>query len=351
MKRLVLPIFASVLCYSLSSFALSDIEISGEADMAAQVYTLPTGNRGDSQFVMPAFLLNLDVPLKESNLLVVSLEGGEEQDKNTKRFVVETREAYLDLVSLFKQLKVLRFGLIPQPWQEAQYEDWEYRFLGRAGYVMTEKYKYMNYSDMGMSFMAELPRDLGEWAFTLMNGEGRSQEEVGPHKDFSVFVRLQGAAWGLSMNYLRGSYDEFEEDLGLKERIQALLLYKHEDTWMVGLEYLNTRDPADVIDSLKMADAVDVTDLKGQSVQGQGASLYTQISTGPKAEIMFRCDYLLPVAKETEKSLTSYIAAFSYQLTEDVRTAFSYDYTAYGKNYAAWDRDTSRIEIAAQVLF
>jgi len=338
--------------------ALSDIEVSGEADFAARVHILPTGDRGNSEFAMPTFLLNLDVPLKEANLLKVQLEGGEDKSKDeetlgkdTARFGVEVREAYLDLVSLFENLKVLRLGLVPQPWQEAQYEDWEYRFLGRQGYVMTEKYKYLNYSDMGLSFMAELPKDLGEWAFSIMNGEGRNEEEVGPHKDFGLFVRFEGTEWSLSLNYLRGSYDNYSEEIGLKERAQGMVLYKLEDQWLAGLEYLYSQDPANVITTLKMADGVDVTGLAGQAVRGQGASLFTQFATGPKAQIMLRYDYLLPVMGDSSKNLNSVVGALSYQVTDDVRSALSIDHTTYGEDYGVGVRESSSFELAAQVLF
>ena len=155
MKKLL---FASLFSLFVGShaFALNDIEITGEADLNASLYMLPSSERGDSSFNVPSLLLNFNVPLKEGNLLFVSFEGAERRDQDSKPFTVQTREAYLDLVSIFNGMSGLRLGLIPQPWQESLYEDWDYRFMGTTALVITEKWKYLYYSDLGASFMSGL---------------------------------------------------------------------------------------------------------------------------------------------------------------------------------------------------
>ncbi|MNL19740.1 hypothetical protein D3C87_1409570 [compost metagenome] len=100
-----------------------------------------------------------------------------------------------------------------------------------------------------------------------------------------------------------------------------------------------------------MADSVDVSDLAGQAVRGQGASLFTQFATGPKAQVMLRYDYLQPVSGNTQKALGSVVGALSYQVTEDVRSAFSIEHTSYGDEYGPGIRESSSFELAAQVLF
>lgn len=333
--------------------ALTDIELSGEVDLAAQVYTLPTGQQGESAFLVPAFLLNLNAPLKNGNLLVATFEGAEKRqdDNNAAQFDVYTRNVYLDLVSVFRGMHALRFGLIPQTWQEAQYEDWGYRYLGHSGKVLTEKYNYLSYSDVGVSFMSELPWNAGEWAFTVSNGEGLSQE-AGRQKDFGLFARWIGASpWTLSLNYIRGAYEGFESDMGLKERIQLQVLYRADRHWMVGMELLDAHDPAEMIRDNKMADEVDVTSVLGTSVHGYGGSLFGEVRTGPLAKVMLRYDYLNPVVGQGGKELQSAVVALSYQLAEDIQAALAYDYTLYGDDFAPGVRDSSKVEIATQVLF
>ncbi|WP_374029836.1 hypothetical protein [Bdellovibrio bacteriovorus] len=349
-KMMIVAIFS--LFASAQARALSEIEIGGELDINASVWNLPTGERGNSAVQIPSLFLNVNAPLKGDNLMVITLEGSEQKTSSAERFDVKVREAYLDVVSVFQGMHALRFGLIPQTWQEAQYELWNYRFLGRDAWAMTEKWKYLNYSDLGLSFMSQIPNDLGGWALTLANGEGSEEEESGPHKEFSLFARFtKWEPWSFSLNYVRGSYDKYGEDIALKERIQALITYEVRDSWYAGLEVFEAKDPADALQDLKMAEGVDVTDLLGESVQGRGASLFTVFSTGPQAEVMLRYDYLNAVTEESGKDLQTAMIALGYEVSEDIKAALAVDYTRYGEDFAPGMRDRSKLELAAQVLF
>ncbi|MBO9668188.1 MAG: hypothetical protein J7501_15405 [Bdellovibrio sp.] len=352
MKKLI---FVALLSFFASgqALALSDIEITGEADLNALVYLLPTGDQGTSEFRVPSLLVDLNIPLKEGNLLYVSFEGAQKRTDTGEDFVVNTREAYLDLVSIFEGMHAIRFGLIPDSWMEAQYQDWDYRFLGSTAWVITEKWKYSSYSDLGLSFMSEMPADLGEWAITVVNGEGRDQDNPGPHKDGSLFLRFtKWQPFAFSLNYVHGTYENYGDDVAAKERIQAAMIYKPEDSsWRAGLEFLDTHDPADAITDGKMADGVDVTALTGQAVHGMGGSVYTVFGTGPKAEVMVRYDYLDAAVGEDGKTMQTAMAALAYQVTQDIKTAFAVDRTWYGEDYGKGIRDASKVEIAAQVLF
>ncbi|UXR65222.1 hypothetical protein EZJ49_03030 [Bdellovibrio bacteriovorus] len=296
--------------------------------------------------------MDINVPLKDDNLLVLSFEGSEDKESSPNRFDVGLREAYLDVVSVFGGMKALRLGLIPQTWQEAQYQASNYRFLGRTAWSITEKWKYLSYSDLGASFMSELPADYGEWALSLSNGEGAEEKEKGPHKEAALFVRLfRWSPWSLSFNYVRGNYEVYGESAGLKERIQALISYEEKDDWMVALEFMDAKDPADAIGDYKIAEGVDVSALSGESVQGQAASLYAVVHTGPKAEVMLRYDYLNAAVGETGKNLQTGILALGYQVTDDIKAAIAVDHTHFAEEFAPGVRDRSRVEFAAQVLF
>ena len=346
-------IWGGLFLQSSQALALSDIEITGEVDALGEVYYMPTGKQGDSEFRVPTLLLDINVPLKEGNLLVVSFEGAERSSNAAaSRFEVQTREAYFDLVSVFNGTYALRGGLLPQPWQEAQYEEWGYRFLGETGWVITEKWRYLSYSDLGLSFMGELPNDWGEGAISLVNGEGRDEKEVGPHKEVGLFLRLMKASpWTISFNYIRGSYDLYGDDVNLKERIQGQVNYRAEG-WWAGLEILSTRDPADAVTALKMAEEVDVVSYAGQSVEGFGCSAFVTMGTGPRSEVMLRYDYLNAVVGADGKNLSTAIGAWAYRITDDLRVAFAADYTKFGDKYFAYGgRERSKCEIAAQVLF
>jgi hypothetical protein len=335
-----------------SAQALSEVEFGGELDVNLALWNLPTGQRGDSAFQVPTLFLDFNSPLKNDNLLVLRLEGSEEQTSTTtERFAVKVREGYLDLVSIFRGMRALRIGLIPQVWQEAQYESYSYRYLGREAWGITEKWNYLAPSDMGLSFMSEMPADLGEYAISFANGEGVREKEQGPHKEFSLFMRFVfGEPWGLNLNYVRGGYERYGEENGTKERIQALLSYQKENAG-AGLELLFTQDPAEAFADYNMAEGVDVSALSGSAVRGQGASLFTTFKTGPLAEMMLRYDYLNAAAGETGKDLKTALISLSYQVDADIRMAVMTDYTWYGEEFAPGVRDQSKIALATQVLF
>ena len=348
----------SLLCFLIqvfasgSAFALSEVELSGEVGIAASVWSLPTGERGNSAFSIPSLFVNMEVPLEDENLLVVRWDGSEEKDSSQERFSFKIREAYLDVISVFDGLHGLRFGLIPNVWQEAQYEVWSYRFLGSTAWAPTEKWKYLNVSDLGVSYMSILPNNIGEWAFSLINGEGVQAKESGPRKEATLFFRFnRDEDWAASFSYLYGSYDQYSVELGKKERLQALITYQLSKSLLLGLEYLKTQDPADAVRLYKMAESVDVTALAGQSIAGQGGSLFLILETGEHSEVMLRVDQLNPVEGQSGKELRTLLGAFSYQATEDLKFAVALDHTQFGDNFAPGARDSSKLEFATQVIF
>ncbi len=352
MKTLSSFIFLAVSGWVSFSWALTDIEISGEVSLAAQVYQLPTGQRGDSAFLVPSFVLGIEAPLKEGNLLVASFEGAEKRQSSTQEFDVYSRTVYLDVVSIFQGSQALRLGLVPRTWLASQYEDWSYRFLGETGKAMTEKYRYSSLADLGVVYMSQFSGQWGEWAFSLTNGEGAEKAETGPHKDFGFFWRsLLDSPWTFALSYTRGSYEGMDDSFSTKERIQGMVTYHKEDQWMVGLEVLDTHDPAEAVRDLKMAGEVDVTNWLGQSIHGRGASLFTEVSTGPLAKVMARYDFLQPAEGLSNKSMSSAFVGLSYQVTEDIRSAVVFDYSKYDDGYGLGVRDQSKLEFATQVLF
>jgi hypothetical protein len=349
-KHILWALFFSFMCSR--AVALSEVEFSGEMDITASVWNLPTGERGNSSFTMPSLFLNFDAPLQEGNLVVVRFEGSEEKSLSQERFDVKVREAYLDVVSIFEALHGLRCGLVPQTWQEAQYETWGYRFLGTTAWAITEKWKYLNYSDLGFSYMSAMSEDDGEWAFTLTNGEGAQEKELGPRKEAALFVRLTPSqSWTTSFNYVFGGYEKYGSEVNRKERIQALIIYQPDEVWLWGLEYLKAQDPADALREYGMAEGVDVVALTGKTVTGQGGSIFTVISTGEKSELMLRYDYMNVVEGVAGKDMRTSLAALGYQATEDMKISLAVDHTAYGSDFAPGVRDRSKLEFAAQVHF
>ncbi len=337
--------------YQPAAYALSELELGGEIDFSFTMHQLPTGKQGESEFNISSFFLNLNAPLVSDNLFVAVIEGSEQTyGSDSSRFELRVRQAYLDLVSPFEGMHALRAGLIPQPWQEAQYELWSFRFLGQEAWALTEKWNYQNFSDLGLSFMSELPWSLGERALTLTNGEGRNNSEEGPYKDASLFFRMsQGGPWSLSVSYTHGRYDTYERDIATKERWQALLTFEDE-SWFAGLEYLGTQDPANALEAYDMAESVNVVDFRGTVARGMGASAFVSINLTKKNEMMLRYDYLDPLQGEEDRDLHTFELAWVYQVVDGIRVGALVGYTHFGELHSSVN-DRSKVSVASQVLF
>ncbi|MEN0057540.1 MAG: hypothetical protein AAGB31_01795, partial [Bdellovibrio sp.] len=351
MKKIILVLLFA--CFFPDSlYAQSDVSWTGELDFSGALWNLPTGQRGESAFAVPSLFLNMEVPLREGNQLQFTLEGSEIKPSSEEKFDIKVREAYLNLVSVFRGMHVLRAGLIPQVWQEAQYEESSYRFVGQDMWSITEKWRYLDPADLGVSFLSEFAEGQGEWIVSFVNGNGAYREKAGQHKETSLFVRWGHAnPWNFSVQYVRGNYEKYEEAASLKERIQALVVYRSPGLWRMSLEYLEAVDAADAISDLEMAEGVDASTWSGESVRGRGASLFLAVGTGPQAEWIVRYDYLNPVVEDGGVAVQTMVTGCGYRVSEDIRTAILFDYTLYGDDYGPGIRDRSKLTLAAQIAF
>lgn len=326
---------------SLQVHALENVDITGEVALNGSLWYLPTGEQGNSNFDLSTFFLGIGADLHDSNYIQTVIETQESE--------LKLREAYVDLASVFSGMRVLRMGLLPQPWLKSYYEIWDYRFIDRTAWGLLEKWNYQKFSDFGVSYMSEFALGRGEWALSVVNG--KEEKNRGPHKEFSFFVRWNDFAnWSLSTNYSRGSYDKYDEGEDLKERAQFLAVY-YMGRMKAGLEVLYSQDSNFAFADNEMAEGVETTLLPKGLLGGLGASLFTVVETGPKAEAFLRLDYLDAAHGESGKTLLTTMLGLGYRLTEDLRLATMIDYTVYGNGFAPGSRDTSKLVIAAQVLF
>lgn len=338
------------------SWASTNVDVSGEVNTVFTAGILPTSERGSSAFTMPSLFLDLEVPLQENNLLHFTLDGSEQNTTSSDtRFQVRAREAYVSLMMPFQTVQSVRFGLVPQLWQEFQYENYSYRFLGKDAWAITEKWGYLNFSDLGLTYLSEDSEDsegFFNWALSFTNGEGVREKEMGPHKEASLHMRwTPDELWSASFQYVYGGYEKYGTSGSKKERIQAAVQYQMNENCLWGLELLRAVDPADAIKDYKMAEGVDVSDFLGQDIIGQGGSLSLTISAGSFMELFLRYDYLNTLLAAPGKDLKTALVAWSYRWTEDVKLALAFDHTQYGDQFAPGTRDRSKAEIATQVFF
>lgn len=353
MKKLRhLLLTTSVLCFLPSAWALKDANFNGEMGISSQVHFLPTADKGNTAFLFPSFKLWGDIPLKDENAIEVLFEGAEKREANSKRFFVQLKEAYLDLSTIFSEVRGIRAGLIPNSWQESQKEIWNYEFIGTTGKSFTEKYGYMSHSDLGLMYTAPLAEQNGEWSFAVVNGQGMEADETGPRKEAQLFLRWVGMSpFNVSVGYVYGSYDQYESSLAKKERILLQMDYSFGSGLMIGLELMDAHDPADVFSVASMAQNVDVSTYAGKNINGQGASLFAKYLLNEKSDLVMRYEHLQVISGNPDKLLKSVWLGYSYELTESVDLLASDYYMWLSDKYGNGTRDVSNFQIAARISF
>lgn len=353
MKNIKFYVFVSLFSFfSSKGLSITDINFSGELDLALTSKSLPTRDRGVTAFNMPFLKLDLEVPLKDENVVFVELESAEFRDADSKRFDTQLKEAYVSLTSFLPARAELRYGFIPDFYIELQREQWDYDFWGQTSLLPLLRYKYTAWSDMGALYQGELPQDWGQWAVTVTNGEGYQQNESGPRKQAQVLLGITRAAPFYAMlSYTDGAYESYDNSFNKKSRLLAHLSYEA-DRVLVALEYFKTKDPANIITATAgMAGGVDVAALAGTSIEGEGGSLFGRYKMNDYSEYFLRLDYLTPHLDDRKKNLKSISTGLSYDTNDDLRWALAYEFTDYSEEFSAPMRDESQIVLATRVSF
>ena len=352
MKKIKFYAFLTLfLGWSLASFAITDINLSGELDVNLVWKQLPTRDQGVMAFSIPALKLDMEIPLRDNNEIFLELESAEYRDASSKRFDTQLKEAYLSLTSLFPPGAELRYGFIPDYYIEIQREQWDYDFWGVNSALPLVKYKYTSWSDLGGMYQAELPADWGQWALTVTNGEGMENEEIGPRKQVQLLVSLRKASPFYAMiSYSQGAYENYDSSFNKKNRAALYLSYELPQAFLA-LEYYFTQDAADAISAGVKAAGVSVASLQATNVDGQGATLFGRLDINDKTDLFLRLDWLSPVQQQKEKNLKALSAGVSYDTSEDIRWALAYEFTDYSDEFAASLRDQSQLVLATRVIF
>ncbi|MBK9323669.1 MAG: hypothetical protein IPM97_12120 [Bdellovibrionaceae bacterium] len=329
----------------------SEIDISGELNLAATLYQLPTRDQGTLAFSIPSLRLDVEVPLRENNELFFQLESAERRDSGSKRYDTQLKEAYLSLVSPLAAASEIRYGLVPNYWIEAQKEHWGFDIWGLPSFLPLLKYGYMSWSDLGLMYQAGLSAELGTWGIIFSNGEGLESDEVGARKQVQLVINLNKMAplYAL-LNITQGYYDHYDEKINEKRRLASQIGYQTE-SGLFALEYFVTQDPAEAITALKLGGGVDAAALNGNNVAGQGVSLLAKIVVSDKWQVFVRGDWLNPIKEDSQKTLQDWTGGFSHNLAEDIFLALSYEYTHYSEQFMASPRDASQFVFATQVSF
>lgn len=351
-----------IFMYSFSSFAAESVEVSGELSASLRLYNLPSGQRGHSDFQLQTLWFNLDMPLQGLSHFHLQIEGTDERDSlveinNFKQyqasgeFKFSVKEAYVDLFNSGSSVKALRLGLLPQVWQETQYQYKNMRYLGKIGWEFSEKFNYLAHSDLGLSYMSEIPSAQIDWAVSIYNGEGLEKTPTKAMKDFGIFFKFfKDSDFNIDLNLIYGHYDTYEMSTGAKERVLMALNHRIDERLFWRMALLYAQDPMEAFADFNIANKPNLDDYVAQKVAGAGATLEAIYGVREKWDVLVRYDYLMPAIK-AKKALQSGIIGLSYEYSRDIRLAVAIDYTGYSSDYGKGIRDESKLTLASTVQF
>lgn len=343
-------IFVSLFVMGPQAYALSDFNFSGQFNLLAALKQLPSRDQGVVAFSVPSLRMDFEIPLKESNEIFVELESTQFRDPQSKRYDTQVKEAYLSLASLWIGSE-LRYGLVPNPWVEMQRQSWEYDFWGPSSEVFLVRYNYSSWADLGVVFLSEFSQDWGEWILSAVNGEGGETEEIGKYKEVQAIISLQKyAPFYLTIGYLQGAYDAFEDTFHDKKRVMAELSFASEFNFF-SVTYYNTFDPANIITNNNMAGGVNVVSLHGTNVEGQAVSLLTRRKLTARTDLFLRADWLNPVKSQSGNTLQAFAGGVGFQSSDDLLWVLAAEQTSFGAEFSSSAREQLQFLAATQVRF
>jgi len=323
----------------------SDIEIG----MIMNVISQPTSMRGATAFEVPLVKANFELTQAEGNAFHFTFRGTDNRDTNSKKFQLEAEKAAIVLKSYFPSTFWLEVGLIANPWNEASDELWEFDFWGPSSNPALNRYNYLANSELGFNAHWNLSERFGT-TISLMNGESALENEQGPKKDAQIIVWYEDETWQTSFGYLRGSYESDEPAVSEKERQLFRLAY----IWAparIAIELYKTRDSSRAINTLDLAEDLDLNAYVNQSIEGQGGSLTLQWNLSEVFTLRLREDILNPALKFEDVGVISHIAAISYEPAQGTNFSFILLKTTHGQNHSTASKTDERALVALGMHF
>lgn len=281
-------------------------DLSGQVVMESRIYQKPSSLNGTSLFQIPWMTLEAHFVSRDSGELFLEFLGISPPPTGTNEF--QLRQASFFLPGILGEQVDLRAGLLSSELSQKLKGYWPYNRLSNELDFALQRWNYQPFSDYGFEVFANGASGFS-WGFQATNGEGRGMPEKGPQKDLQVWIAAEG---GQERNYLiffqarHGAYENIPAPQATKDRVLLGVWTQKSEGWNAGLEAFMTWDPVDAINGL-VAEQIDLTDLGGQRVRGQGASFnfrYAFLDSRSNLwQAFVKSDVLRPVAEDRERDL------------------------------------------------
>ncbi len=300
----------------LRSQQSSDLKISGLA-YNAYYYDLSEGSNDKNGFDLTRLYLTFKKPLSANICIRVTTDIGRvsnDQEKEYYRFYL--KYGYIELKKPSWRAKLL-VGLHYVPLLAFQENIWGYRSISKM--LLDLEHKQIS-SDLGLKLHGQLPKDFGEYAFSLVNGEGYNKPESGKHKGFYGRLTIRPLPASVPGLRLTGFASNIQHDQNSSTIVTTGFATFESDRLTHGAEVSAGYDREG-----------------GQETNFLGYSLFSIFKATYKLTLIGRIDWFNPDTNIEENAHFREIVGIGYRISESVELVLNYQGIQYDKDVISTD--------------
>jgi hypothetical protein len=341
--------FSLIVCLGPKlSLAQPEWDHSGEFAMHSIYYIKPSSMKNQFAFKMPEARLNLYATMDSQTHLQLGVVYAKSRNPSGELWSLQVEETFIEFGDVITEGDFIQYGLVPSSWLQLADEYWPYRLSSQYGATLTERFSYVNRSDLGVKWGGFLGDDI-ELELALVNGEGGRQDESGSKKELQSLLRgAVGSKFQWAIGGIWGNYENIDAEIAKKERLQLLINYDFYDSLSLFVEALLGQDAVDAINKT-IADKVDLTTEGGKLIKSQGASAGIRYSWQEKKEFFLKADYLNPAVGVDAKGLRQILLGFGFFPRQYLQFSIAWGDVKYENNYASYVRDGSELVFSTQL--
>lgn len=248
---------------------------------------------------------------------------------------VRLKNAYADITPL--PIITIRAGMLGSPWTSVVEKAWNYRFVKK---VLVDSEKLLDTTDLGACLVINLPKDLGEAVFAVLNGPGYTKPESDKFKDINPRITLvplpkneMFKGLSISGHYYLGKCSDGKNDYD-RNRMGALINFTN--------SFINIGGEIDISNDQKLNKNGNIEDINGRGFSTFGELKFAKITTTSLRNVglIVRIDSWDPNTDVENDAHDILLAGFVYTMTKNFRTSLSFQQFSY---------ENSKIETARQI--
>ena len=236
---------------------------------------------------------------------------------------------------------------------------WDHKYINADAIHLGERFSYVEKVDQGIAFLYQ-QNDWTGIQFSFRNGEveNSKNEQDGPGKDAEIMLywRSEDQSKIAAVSHVVGKYENIDASKNVKDSSSIWLAVRDPHKGLVSLSFLKTQNSVDGANQ-KIADLMDLTELGGKVISGQGASLSFNIygawlhSTLEKSEFLFQQSFLQPVSEWKDRTFTGTMIGWNYKLRPQLHWILMYSNLNYAQDYSSLKSDSEVVYLMSRFDF